>query len=797
MYKYLGRLATGHPWLICLTWILAGVVVGLYAPSWDGTAQDDDIHFLPADTDSVRGHQLLSESFPKEVFASKVIFVVERPDGALTKEDYSLVDRAVDDLKQLGRDEPGLKINTIYSHSDPFIGKRLVSEDRKCTLIQVSLECPYLALQTRDTVNRAEQVVRRRWDEAGAAAPRLFVSGPAGVGRDLTTAGASSLDATTIATIILVIVILLFVYRAPLLAFVPLATIAVAVYIALKLLALCTLIPGFYLVNISQIFAVVMLYGAGTDYCLFLISRYREELAAGHDEEKALQRAIKGVGSALVASAATVICGLSLMALADFAKVRSGGPAIAISLTVALVASLTLAPALLRIFGRRLFWPMGVPEAKTETEREDFWTKTSRAVTAHPVAIWVCTVVLLLPLALLGLKVQANYRATSELSTDSSSVQGLAVIQKHFTAGEVGPITVLLEADKPWSNEKGRRIITQLSSGFARLDNVAEVRSMTQPLGEPLNDPKPAPKTVKENVRANLFKRVWNKVSKTVTQQIQYTAEQHYIAEIEAKEANEPKRYVTRIDVVLKSDPFEPESSYTLDVIQLWLAHLLPEDTASFADVRTETYGVTVNARDLATVTENDRVRINGLVVVGIFLILLVLVRKAWMAGYLLVTVLFSYYVTLGVTTLAAHLWLGRPIGVVDWRVPFFLFTILVAVGEDYNILLIARMLKEKRRKGSKEGTEHALSRTGGTITSCGLIMAGTFATLMLAGLSTLVQIGFALAFGVLLDTFVVRPLLVPAFVYWVWKHTEPDQPKTKLDVIFPLPERPYYRKAG
>jgi RND superfamily putative drug exporter len=156
--------------------------------------------------------------------------------------------------------------------------------------------------------------------------------------------------------------------------------------------------------------------------------------------------------------------------------------------------------------------------------------------------------------------------------------------------------------------------------------------------------------------------------------------------------------------------------------------------------------------------------RINTLVLASIFLILLVLVRRPWLAVYLLATVLLSYYASLGATTLLAHWWNDRPLGLVDWRVPFILFTILVAVGEDYNILLIMRTMEERKRYGAVEGTRRALARTGGTITSCGLIMAGTFATLMLGGLSTLVQIGFALAFGVLLDTFVVRPFLVPAF---------------------------------
>src|SRR5262249_14130299 len=152
-----------------------------------------------------------------------------------------------------------------------------------------------------------------------------------------------------------------------------------------------------------------------------------------------------------------------------------------------------------------------------------------------------------------------------------------------------------------------------------------------------------------------------------------------------------------------------------------------------------------VNAHDLAAVTERDRARINVFVLGGIFLILLVVVRRPWLAAYLLVTVLFSYYATLGMTTLAARWWNQRPLGLVDWRVPFFLFTILVAVGEDYNILLITRAMQERKRHGPVEGMRRALARTGGTITSCGLIMAGTFATLMLSGLGTLIQIGFAL----------------------------------------------------
>jgi RND superfamily putative drug exporter len=230
---------------------------------------------------------------------------------------------------------------------------------------------------------------------------------------------------------------------------------------------------------------------------------------------------------------------------------------------------------------------------------------------------------------------------------------------------------------------------------------------------------------------------------------------------------------VTRLDVVLHSDPFSPQSVATLQQIQIVLRERLPSSARGLGGVEAECYGVPVGARDLAQVTESDRGRVNWLVLGAVFVILVALVRRPGVAVYLLVTVLFSYYVTLGMTVLMGTLFNGRPLGEVDWRVPFFLFTILVAVGEDYNILLMSRAVDERKRHGADEGMRRALARTGGAITSCGLIMAGTFATLMLAGLGTLVQIGFALAFGVLLDTFVVRPFLVPTLTLLVWRRQE------------------------
>ena len=485
MFTRLGRLTTSHPWLICAVWVVAGAALTLLAPRWDSKAVDDDITFLPARCDSVRGYQLLRQAFPQDVFASRLLLTVERADRPLDEADFALIDRAVDAVDDLRQDEPDLKIGRVCSHRDAFIGKRLVSADGHCTLIQVSLGTPFLALQTRTTVDRVEAAARAVFAEAGSAAPPLLVTGPAGVGRDLTRASADSLEGTTLATIVLVVVVLLLVYRAPLLALVPLVTIAVSVWVALNVLALMTLIPGVYLVNVSKVFAVVMLYGAGTDYCLFLISRYREELALGREPPKALRGAVGHVGGALAASAGTVVWGLGLMVFAEFAKVRCAGPAIALSLVVALVASLTLTPALLRLLGPAVFWPGGLP-TRADLGRGGFWDRASRVVVARPLAVLAACLALLLPLAVVGYRLKPNYKPMGELRPTADSIRGLDVIQRHFTAGETGPVTVLLTAPADWNGPEGRRVLAQVSRAFGYLANVAEVRSLTQPLGTPL-----------------------------------------------------------------------------------------------------------------------------------------------------------------------------------------------------------------------------------------------------------------------------------------------------------------------
>ena len=273
---------------------------------------------------------------------------------------------------------------------------------------------------------------------------------------------------------------------------------------------------------------------------------------------------------------------------------------------------------------------------------------------------------------------------------------------------------------------------------------VADVRSLTQPLGITAQAGHDySGLDVPAEVRRETTER---------------EARVHYIASLGNSE-----RTATRLDFLLNQSPFSRAKHRSPQPHRTGGASALPAESRQ--DSQVYVVGATASVRDVATVMEEDRGRIEILVLASVFLILIVLLRRFAVPLYLLLSVLFSYYTTLGVSFIV--FWLLDPHGFkgIDWKIAIFLFAILIAVGEDYNIFLMTRIDEEDKRFGPLRGVTQALDRTGPIISSCGVIMAGTFASLMGGSLTEMKQLGFALAFGILLDTFVVRPILVPALL--------------------------------
>ena len=800
---------------LLLAWVGVVIALTMAAPKlWD-VVQTEEFAFLPATSPSLVGEKLFSQAFPKTLVHSRVVIVARRADGGLTDQDWEWIDDGVDEndpdrefelrerLLKIAEDGGGLaagphddeepvagnakvapghrsSISAVRTFRDKTLGKLLTSEDGKATLVLVDLTTDFLNAHNHKVVGQIQDLVLDTSEKSAEFRKHippgleLSLSGDATVGRDMQQAARDSAKATENLTVFLVVVLLIAIYRAPMLALIPLITVGISVRLTMSLLTLMAqhhwtiLFPG------VETYVTVLVYGAGVDYCLFLIDRYKEELDGGMSFDEASANCVAKVGAAIAASAGTVICGIGMMMFAEFGKFRQAGFAISFGLIVVLVASLTFTPALLKLTGRWAFWPQmrtervssaggWLPTATLSSKLsqvrwlQNTWDAVGRLLLKCPMTVWLTSIALMLPFATVGLMFfsHLSYGLLSDLPTSSVSVQGTNVVRQHFPAGATGPVTVLLHNDHVDFTERndadgptgGLDLILDLTTALGekkaelRLD---DIRSVSHPFGgdESIDEIKGARRKV------------------TIDKAID-----HYVGSVKVPgDPEEQQRLnVTRMELTAELDPFARDSISHLTKLQHEIRSLLPEAMRTQTEILVT--GSTASIRDLKSVTDRDQIRIDVLATVVVFLILVILLRHPAICVYLMVTVLFSYLVALGATyTFYWAISTGEFAGL-DWKVPMFLFTILIAVGEDYNIFLMTRIEEEQQKFGPVQGVIHALSKTGRIISSCGIIMAGTFCSLTAGSLQGMCQLGFALAFGVLLDTFVVRPILVPAYL--------------------------------
>lgn len=934
MYEKLGSLVSRRWVAVIFVWIFGAALIApkfqrevlhfKFTPTWDEVTKDGDLAYLPARMTSVRGQLLYGQAFPENKSRSEIVVVLERKEG-LQQADLDLAKQVADffegekakvaELTAKGEARPpsvlavvdvlrpaGNLEGAVNNGADDLIGKKLISPDKQAVIVVASLEHELIAVDSAWAIDIVKKMMSDKVAEAEARTESPLptglnwgLTGSAAVGGDTLASSNESIQNIHKATAVLVVLILLVVYQAPVLVFIPLVTIGVAVFTANHIIALLTQlhnVPGFgwwefEIFKTSEIFIFTICFGSGTDFCLFLISRFREEIERGHDQATALKEAVGQVGEALVGSALTTVCGLGMMYFSDFGKFTYSGPAIALCLIVTLIACMTLAPALLRMFGRYVFWPFGVkskPCVEDDTVEKTlvgrFWTWASDRIMAYPGLILLVSLTALSPLAYAGLDVKVSYDLLADLEAQRPSKVGTRMMQAHFPAGEMGPITMLVEKDffppsdqqisafvkdkfngttldaaatetlakiweqtdvvkqldavnkfvadhaaagltpqtvdalkriavarkdratlektvetlksrgefsddvaalvdvnsKGFDSDVGRQLITDLTKRiYDRFPKrVTSVRSLTYPLGE-------EPPVRKKGVGLRGF------LTKT-------TVSHHDQSKAKYVATTGPRAHqVARFDIVSAFDPFSVDAEELLgsldqdkrrvtpnveDFVQKELAG---DQNSPWHGATFDFIGTTAGTRDLKAVITSDERVIQRLVVIAVSVVVLSILRRPLICGYLIFTVVFSYLVTIGATELVFSMMYPGFEGL-DWKVPIFLFVILVAVGEDYNIYLATRVFEEERRLGRTAGLRTAIIKTGGIITSCGVIMAGTFVSLMSGSLRAMHALGFALTLGVILDTFIVRPVLVPAFLAWLYK-VMPERAGATVDV--------------
>jgi putative drug exporter of the RND superfamily len=795
MFRLLGSLVTRLWPALLLGWIGLAAVLYFTAPPWNEVAQDQEFGYLPEDVPSRQGGALLKQAFPNDLQASEIVIIITRHDGELQERDRAFVHGVVKPaLVKLANEGGGLADHTAAASStqlpivanirawgDRYTGQLLISEDRRSALVLMELTTELLERRNWDLVAKVERLINQ-WN-AGNELPSgltLALNGDAVVGRDMTRGQQESASKTELWTIIAVVVILGVIYRAPLLALIPLISVFMATFIARLALAhlagakIVTLFEGI------EIFITILLYGTGVDYCLFLVARYREEREKGADWPQALAQAIEHVGPALTASAATVIFGIAMMTFAKFGKFHHAGISVALSLVLGWCVVLTFTTSLLRLFGRWAFWPKSLATQPAGAPAEEHggrftwlsWDGLARLVITRPATVWLVSVVVMMPLAVVGVRHldHIDYDFIRRLPADAPSVAGAAALEEHFPSGAAGIVTVIIhEPNIDFLEEDGvgQIEISELTDRLHKKKTqlkLADIRSWSKPLGyghaarEATGLPLPI---YVEGLK-------------------QATA--YYISS-----QGELKGHVTRLELMMTLKPMSRAGMASLNQLEETLRAELP---AALRNANVYFLGVTSDMHDLRATTAADQTRIQILVVACVLLILIALLRRPLVSLYLIVSVLFSYFATLG-TAMLLFSWLnGDNFAGLDWKVPIFLFTILVAIGEDYNIFLMTRIHEEQESHGPIDGIRIALVRTGRIITSCGIIMAGTFASLLAGTMEDLRHLGFALAFGVLVDTFVVRPILVPSFLVMlergrtIWNGMQETAKKKELEKI-------------
>jgi putative drug exporter of the RND superfamily len=674
-------------YLIVVFWIVVVALAGPLSSKLSGVEKNDTKSWLPGSAESTQVLDVQSKFTSPNTIPAVIVY---QRDSGLTRADLAA---ATADAKQYGQlpDLDGKVIGPVPS------------KDGKAAQIVVPLDLG------KDGWNRAGDLKPKlkHTAEQGADGMTVYIAGPLGQAADSAKAFAGIDSTLLFATVGVVVFILLITYRSPILWLLPVISAGIALTSAQAVIYL--LAKNGLTVNAQSAgILTVLVFGAGTDYALLLVARYREELRKHEDRHEAMAVALHRAGPAIIASASTVVLGMLCLLVAETNSTAGLGPVAAIGIIVGLAAMLTLLPALLVVCGRWIFWPVRPRFGTAEPTATGLWARVGGGISRHPRTTWIVTALVLGTMALGLFQLHANGLTNAQsFRGHPEAVTGEQVLSRHpFPGGqESDPVVVV---SRPGT-------AAQVKSAFEATPGIATV---TKPVVA------------------------------------------HGYAYMEG---------------TLTSAPDSDAAYDTVDQVRDRV-HAIPGADAKVG-------GSTAINLDVQRAAAHDRDVIIPLVLVVVLIILGLLLRSILAPIVLIATVVLSLGASLGVSALIfQHVF---DFGGADTSFPLFVFVFLVALGIDYNIFLMTRVREETVRHGTRRAALIGLSATGGVITSAGLVLAGTFAVLATLPLTAFAEIGFAVAFGVLLDTVVVRSVLVTALNFdigrFMWWPSRLSRPETAL----------------
>ncbi len=611
--------------------------------------------------------------------------IVYASDSEFTEEQLKWLQGEFDPMIQMpagGANEKFLEFTNAELNGEPFVPPAQISEDGTTAVITVPLDQTDLTEVVSERVAEMRAIAK----EDMPAGLEAYLTGPDGFQADLNGVFAGADFTLLLSTVAVVAILLLVTYRSPVLWLVPLLVVGTADGMAGQLgrqvANFFGIVPDGSVTGILS----VLVFGAGTNYALLLIARYREELLLNEDRHVAMAQALRGAGPAIIASGSTVTLALLTLTLAELGGNRSLGLVCATGIVIAMIAALVVLPAALVVFGRGLFWPFVPKFGGVNKSESGLWGKLGKGVSRRPVIVSVLGVIVLAGLAFGASGVKVGLASTEQFRVKPEAVFGQEVLAEAFPAGATTPTIVIA------NNEKVEEVI-------AKAEAVSGVDTVT---------------------------------------------------------AGDSDGEITRIDVILDAEAGSEEAYDSIRELRAELA------TVEGAEALVG--GLDAESLDVKTAYENDQLLVIPLILILVFIVLVLLLRAFLAPVLLLATVVGSFFASIGASWLIFENLLGLP--ALDLSVFLFSFLFLVALGVDYNIFLVSRAQEEAVKLGTKQGMIKALSATGGVITSAGILLAAVFAVLGVLPLIALYQIGIIVCIGVLLDTLLVRTVIVPALAF-------------------------------
>ena len=695
-----GRRALWIAVVSIIAWLSIGGFSGAAFSKISTVQENDNSAFLPENAEStIAGKITVKFADQSENLLPTLLLLLGDFNPATNPEALGRVNEYANTLGAKVLPESGKPLSNYFAPGAPL--QAIPSADGKAVLINVQLDAKVASenIDKEPVLPLLIDFIREDMEKNFGAGIESHVTGPGGIFADLFGAFGSIDTKLLQTTLIVVAIILIVVYRSPILWIIPLFTAGTALGLATMVVYYLAKADIIDLNGQTQGILDVLVLGAATDYALLLISRYREELHHHESRYEAMKIALRGVVEPIVASGSTVIAGLMVLLLSDLSSNRGLGPVGSIGIASAMLAALTLLPALLIVFGRWIFWPK-VPKFDDEDEKlSGMWAKVGNFVDRKPRAIWVTTALMLIVFAGFSTTLKSDGLAqTDAFTTRTDSVIGLEKLGEHFPSGEGTPVEIVVDQGD----------LAAATAAIKTVKNVANVVPVTQ-LDPATRQPTADLKIVDGKVLL----------------------------------------YAT-----LSVAPDSVEAKETIPVLR---------DAVKKVNESILVGGQTAVGYDVDQSSRRDNRVIIPIVLVLIAIILGLLLRSIYAAALLLTTVVLSFAATLGVCALVFEHVFG--FAGTDASFPLFAFVFLVALGIDYNIFLMTRVREESKKIGTRAAVIKGLTVTGGVITSAGVVLAATFGVLGLLPLVFLAELGFAVAFGVLLDTIVVRSLLVPALV--------------------------------